>query len=341
MGKRIFSYRSAGMWVLIIFLLIWGLGFGISPLLTDNAHFTVNKQPATESQSETMRVAFCFLGFLAVVGSVCAFLKWLNDRIEIEGEAIRWIDWKGKLRVEVTSDQVSKLTPSSGLSRFVVTTSKGEIRFSKSINDFGILKSMLEQASQGFTGWQQRIVSRNPVTYSPMTVVGNYRFGSMFAFSVVWLLFTGFMLVMMVFMSSTGVPWPAIGFLLLLMTPGIYMQLMSWNESIILSPVGIRWIDWRRRERVNVGLNDIVSFDTQVVHSENSTSEQLKIYTDQGTISAMSYLKNYQVLKVEIGKILQSREAKSPPQTDATAKEEMVSPFTLPGIETGYLSNLE
>ena len=336
MEQQVFRYRSGGSWALIVFLLIWGGGATIMPNLTPQSNVTVNGHPASSGEAVAFKVVFTLLGILALVGAARTFLSWLNERIEVEGESLQWIGWNNRVKLECRSDQIKEVTKSTQTS-VVFETTVGPLKVGKEIDNFGTLRLMLENAKDGFVGWKDRLFAGIRGHYIPPTIAGNYRMSSYMFFSVVWLgLIFAFLYASFALGSSSNqaTPWPVYLVIAVFALPGIWMQMTCWNETISLGPEGIKWIDFRRRTRVDTPLDRIFSFETQLVQGSHSSSTQLKIYTDQGTIGAMSYLSNFDQLKSELQKVIDSR--KVPVGEPVVKAEDAVSPFSLPDVDRPF-----
>jgi hypothetical protein len=312
--KRVFNYRSSGAFILIAFLLLWGGGFGGFPLLAKDAQYEVNYRPATPSQAEAMKWAFMAIGSLVFIGGLFLVVRTTNERIEIEGEEVRWFDWLGREKVRAPSSEVVSLL--DGDSNNSVETSHGKIKFSRYINDAGLLRSILSQAHHGFSGWTARNVGRSVGSYIPAELTCGYQWTYLHFFSFLWLAVLGFMFVMSFSLGPAdgpkhAAPWFMYAIVAVFAIPGVWMQLTAWNEKITIGPDGLRWKDCLGRNRVGVPLAEIISFDTQWVRGENSSSEQLRIFTAEGTVSASSYLRHYYDLKAELDRVIRSRQPAS------------------------------
>lgn len=263
-----------------------------------------------------MRWLFFSLGMLAIGCAVMAFFYYLNARVEIDGEEIAWYDWRGKLRVKAFSrdvESVDYVTSIVGRKTCWVETANGLIKFSTEIGNFGLLKSLLMEAKDGFSNWEVRHTLAFPGSYQPAERSFNYRWSYLHFFSFMWLGVIGLMLFVALFIGPLNgtketTPFFMYVVLFLFALPGVWMQMTGWIEKISIGPAGIVWINWQGKVKIQASLDDIISLETQRVSNDGGPdAETLRVFTKQGTISAMSYLKGYKDLKAEIQKVLDSR----------------------------------
>jgi len=263
-----------------------------------------------------MRWIFGSLALGLLVGAAYVLMKYLNERIEIEGEALTWIDWKGTLRAKVASSEVRHMKKGPMGTTSILVTATGQIPIWTSLPEYGILMSILKQAKEGFAGWQERNSRSQPDGYVPTAASFNYRASYLTFFAIFWF---GFCLIFLGFAIA-----PALGvmgnsiegtggslFLIFGITPfmaiGVYLLGKAFNEKVEFGASGIRLIDWRGKVAVESSFDEILGTETEVHSGEGGSTTELKVYTIHGTISVIQYIKNYAMLKSEIEKVIASR----------------------------------
>lgn len=260
---------------------------------------------------------FSLIGLTVLLGAVYILLSSTISRIEIEGEEIRWFDWKGKVKVQARSDEIMGIeggSLSSESTGCTILTRNGNIKVVSSVNDLGLLRLIIRNAKNGFTAWESTVRGPFPGQYIPPEREYNYRvspympFGFMITGVIGFLFYKSFSLGSLDGPKVSAPLWLQ-GFLILFGTPGYWMLLTFWNEKIILGPDGIRWQKWSGKQ-LAVTLDQVIDFDYKKTRSSRSgaTSEVFRIFTPKGTIAFSSAMGDFNKLKEEIEKLVASRD---------------------------------
>ncbi|MBS1703869.1 MAG: hypothetical protein JST12_19555 [Armatimonadetes bacterium] len=338
MEPRTFSYRKSAIFILPVFLFIWGSGFGIIPWFTSQSNMTVNNAPATAGQAEMMKWVFSLLGFTAILGGIYALMKGLNEKFEVTVNSLRWYDWRGRLIANITPSQILGVESRPRSSKFVIQTENRKISIYKNMQNFGILRLMVEGAKEGnFDAWRTQLMQRHAPTYTPESRVFTYRLSYLAFFAVLW---NGFILAASCFVLSSSISSGQYSGILMVLailtifgTPGVWMAMTVVNERVELTGTEIIWTNWLKT-KLAVPYGEILDTDVELVSCDGSSAEYFRIITLRGMITVAQYLGGYKTLKEEIQRVMDSRD----PATDGSSSESVVSPFTMPDIKPGFLS---
>lgn len=267
-----------------------------------------------------MLLIFSLIGLSVLLGAFYMLLSSTIGRIEVEGEEIRWFDWKGKLKVKARSDEIvgiegGSLSPES--TGCTILTQNGSIEVASSVNDFGLLRLIVRNAKNGFSSWENTVRGPFLGQYVPVEREYNYRVSSYMPFGFIITGVIGFLFYKSFSLGpldgpKVSAPFWLQGFLLLFGTPGYWMLLTFWNEKIVLGPDGIHWQNWSGK-KLDVSLNEVIDFDYKKTRSSKSgtTSEVVRIFTSKGTIAFSSAMGDFNKLKHEIEKLVASRDPSS------------------------------
>ena len=257
-----------------------------------------------------------FLGYSMLFALPLTVWIMKNCRVEIVGDQIISYDLSGRKQAQgrLTSarlvppkerrnlyqrrnDQVpfNRLIYRSIGRSLRIQTEGGEIRIRTSINDFGLLKRIIDEQGHG-----AKPANRHSNYVRPL--VCSYRWTSTQWFAIFWfcLSFACLSGVMGSAQINDKVELFIDVFVSLII--GVVMQLKAVYDEIRLGPGGIQWIDFRGIRRVFARLDEIVGLD----EGTKTGTDCGMIFTTQGTIRLSSNIRGYSQLICELKKLVPS-----------------------------------
>jgi len=332
MDSKSYTYRRAYGFLIVfgVFTYFW-IGAVLGMVLTDKV--TINEQTSTLANGWPALIPFVLLGLALLFFTIRSAGSVRYERIDIAGSELFWVDWRGKECLHTHLSTVRSVTVKQGgnFEKVMVVTDAGPLRFMQSIDGYGELKRRLSQAAAGDLTAAAISPQTSPFLgdapkFKPRSF--NYRGSAIHVISFPLLAFLSFWTYGFFFLNNPrpsvmegiiGLPIIALFWSLFL-----YMQISGWNERIEFTASTIRWIDWRKRVRIEARFEEITGMDEQ--HDETNS---LTIETTIGAIRANSSLRGYADLKNAIRDLLSApRVVLATPQSAATAAKPAPPPHS-------------
>ncbi|HLO99353.1 MAG TPA: hypothetical protein VK171_12220 [Fimbriimonas sp.] len=309
MAKQVFSYRDAGHWVFPPFLFVLAIVFGFG---IEHMPSSTPKEVGDASQEAIKRWVGPALGVALALGGTYLFLKFRNQRVELEGEELRSYDALGRLTCTIRSSEVSRVSePRTGTS-FEIEAAHDSITVDYGLTESATLRLIAEEASIGFTNWKDRYRNLPTPNYKLWARSYYYRKAPFVFYCMVW---NGF-LVAFLTLSLPTLPRDTSALSVLLLTMfmspffavGIGLILAVLNQRIEVTATNIVWVDMLRRTRVVARHNDIIKVEIKEDKGSDAYHETMRIVTLSGTIVVPSSTRDYDTLKSDIQTFMASRQ---------------------------------
>ena len=159
MEKITADYRTWPGYFALVFLFFWSIAFGgmsLNGLLTKSQDVTINHRQATPQEGSNLQLVMALVGLAVFICAICLVVMTVNRKVEIDGNEITSVSWKGEVQLKTTLDQVQSIkgtlmdTRRSNINRnakrYLVTTTKGDFSFDDTMRNSGAVKEAIDKA---------------------------------------------------------------------------------------------------------------------------------------------------------------------------------------------------